>query len=197
MVSSSHVVSVTASSSGRGVLIHWPWCLHCCFSHVFSLCSSLATVTSEQHLLFSSLFFPHKCVITEVLLTPLIGLALFCGRSSLELAGNGSVRVGGSFWQLSTEATPVAPPPPVPCHTSPIPQEKGCMGDLGEGRSAGSERIRACAVVTTPLVYLSLPSNRGGKIWRNPSGYHLQSIILKLKLKNEYPESFDYSMYFL
>lgn len=67
----------------------------------------------------------------------------------------------------------------------------------GKGRAAGSEGIRACAVVTTPLVYFSLPSNGGGKIRRNPSGYHLKPIIFKVKLRNEYPESFHYFTYFL
>lgn len=39
----------------------------------------------------------------------LIGRALACGRSILELAGTGSVGHGGSFQQLLTEAAPVAP----------------------------------------------------------------------------------------
>jgi len=37
-----------------------------------------------------------------------MGLALASGRSVLELAGIGSAGHGGSFWQLLTEATPVA-----------------------------------------------------------------------------------------
>jgi len=39
-----------------------------------------------------------------------MGLALASGGSVLELAGTGSIGHTGSFWQLLTEATPVAPP---------------------------------------------------------------------------------------
>ena len=48
-----------------------------------------------------------------------MGLALARGGSILEPAGIGSVRHRGSFWQLLTEATPVATPLPKPCHANP------------------------------------------------------------------------------
>jgi len=50
-----------------------------------------------------------KYVITEVLPLSLICLALASGGSILELAGTGFIRHGGSFSQLPTEATPIAP----------------------------------------------------------------------------------------
>jgi len=37
-----------------------------------------------------------------------------------ELVGIGSVRHRGSFWQLLTEATSVAPLLPKPCHANPV-----------------------------------------------------------------------------
>jgi len=40
--------------------------------------------------------------------------------SVLELAGIGSVGHGGSFGQLLTESTPVAPPLSKPCHANPV-----------------------------------------------------------------------------
>jgi len=45
----------------------------------------------------------------KVLPLSLMGLALASSGSVLELAGTGSVRHGGSFWQLLTEATFIAP----------------------------------------------------------------------------------------
>jgi len=51
-----------------------------------------------------------KYVITEALPPLLMALALSSGGSLLEPAGIGSVRHRGSFQQLLTEATPVAPP---------------------------------------------------------------------------------------
>jgi len=48
-----------------------------------------------------------------------MGWALASGESVLEPAGTGSIRQGGSFWQLLTETTPVAPPLPKPCHANP------------------------------------------------------------------------------
>jgi len=49
-----------------------------------------------------------------------MGLALASGRSVLEPAGTHSVRHGGSFLQLLTEATTVAPSLPKPGHANPI-----------------------------------------------------------------------------
>ena len=48
-----------------------------------------------------------------------MGSALASDGSVLELVGIGSVRHGWSFWHLLTEATPVALPPPKPCHANP------------------------------------------------------------------------------
>jgi len=42
------------------------------------------------------------------------------GGSVVELAGVGSVGHRGRFWQLLTEATPVAPLLPKPCHSNPL-----------------------------------------------------------------------------
>jgi len=60
-------------------------------------------------------FFLLNYVIPEALPPLLMGLALASGGSILEPTGTGSVRHGGSFWELLTEATPVAPPLPKPC----------------------------------------------------------------------------------
>jgi len=60
-----------------------------------------------------------KYVITEALPPSLMGLALASSRSIVESAGTGSIRHGGSFWQLLTEATSAAPPLPKPCHANP------------------------------------------------------------------------------
>jgi len=75
---------------------------------------SLFTAISPQvffHLL--------KHVMTEVLPPLLIGLALASGGSTLVPAGTGFSRHRGSFWQLLTEATPIAPQLPKPCHANP------------------------------------------------------------------------------
>jgi len=50
-----------------------------------------------------------KYVIAEVLPPLLMGLALASSGSVFEPAGIGSIRHGGSFLQLLTEATPVSP----------------------------------------------------------------------------------------
>jgi len=61
--------------------------------------------------------FPRlKYVITEVLPPSPIGLVLASGGSISEPAGTGFIRHGGSFLQLLTEATPIAPLLPKPCH---------------------------------------------------------------------------------
>ena len=61
-----------------------------------------------------------KYVITEALPPSLMGSALASRRSILDPAGIGSIRHGGSFWHLLTEATLAAPPLPKPCHANPI-----------------------------------------------------------------------------
>ena len=61
-----------------------------------------------------------KCIILEVLPPTLMGSALASGGSTFEPAGIGSVGHRGRFWQLLTEATPVAPPLPKPCHANPV-----------------------------------------------------------------------------
>ena len=82
---------------------------------MFSL-RSLAAVSVPQQLFFSLL----KSVIPEALLPSLMGSALASSGSILEPAGIGSVGHEGNFQQLLTEATPVAPPPPKPCHADPV-----------------------------------------------------------------------------
>jgi len=76
--------------------------------------SSLSTAVFPQF--FSPLL---KYVVIEVLPPLLIGLALASGGSVLELAGTGFIRHGGSFSQLLTEVTPIAPLLPKHCHTLP------------------------------------------------------------------------------
>jgi len=49
----------------------------------------------------------------------LIGLALASDGSVLAPAGTGFIRDGGSFLQLLTEATLIAPLLPKPCHANP------------------------------------------------------------------------------
>ena len=81
-------------------------------------------VTPSSHCRF---FFPLlKHVIPEALPLSLMGSALASSRSILELAGIGSVRHGGSFWQVLTEATPLAPLLPKPCHANSI-QQVACL----------------------------------------------------------------------
>jgi len=83
--------------------------------------SSMTLVSAElflsYHLTPLSQLLPHcgffpllKYVITGVLPPSLIGLALASSESMLEPAGTGSVRHGGSFSQLPTEPTAIAPP---------------------------------------------------------------------------------------
>jgi len=68
----------------------------------------------------SSFFFLLlKYIIPKALPLSLIGLALSRGRSILEPDGSGFIRHGGSFSQLLTEATPIAPLLPKLCHTNP------------------------------------------------------------------------------
>jgi len=65
-------------------------------------------------------FLPFlNCVTTEVLPPLPIGLALASGRSVLEPASTGFNRHGGSFLQLLTEAAPIVPLLPKPCHANP------------------------------------------------------------------------------
>jgi len=78
--------------------------------------SSLCTAVSPQFRPPTPLL---KYVITETLPPSLIGLALVSSGSVLELAGTGFIRHRGSFLQLLTEATAIAPLLPKPCHTNP------------------------------------------------------------------------------
>ena len=75
--------------------------------------SSLSTTVSSQ------VFFPLlKYVIPEVLPPLLMGSALASGAFVLEPAGTGFIKHGGSFSQLLTEATPIAPLLPKSCHAN-------------------------------------------------------------------------------
>jgi len=100
--------------------------------HLLHPASSLSLVSAElflSHRLIplSLLPFHHrvfflpclKYVIPEALPPLLFGLALASGGSVLEPAGTGFIRHGGSFSQLLTEATPIAPPLSKPCHANP------------------------------------------------------------------------------
>jgi len=76
-------------------------------------------LTPLCRLLFHHRFFPLlNYVITEALPPSLMGWALASSGSVLEPAGTGSVGHGRSFLKLLTEATPVAPLLPKPCHTN-------------------------------------------------------------------------------
>jgi len=81
---------------------------------------------------FCSFFFPFLHMLPEVLPPSLIGLALASGGSVLEPAGTGFTRPGGSFLQLLTEATPMAPPLPKPCHAN--PHQRGNLQMLVTGK---------------------------------------------------------------
>jgi len=91
-------------------------------------------LTPLSGLLFHCRFFPLlKYVIPEVL-PPLLmglGLALASGGSVLEPAGTGFIRHEGSFSQLLTEATFIAPPLPKPCHVNPQQMHNGCLHFVG------------------------------------------------------------------
>lgn len=81
------------------LLLHWPWCVQSCSSHLFLLLFWAAIVPA---------LFPHiKCVIPEVLLWLLMDLAFVSGGSILELTGFSSVGHGGCFWHLLSDATSV------------------------------------------------------------------------------------------
>jgi len=76
-------------------------------------------------LLLHSSFSPLlNYVMPEVLPPSLMGLALASSGSVLDLAGTGSIKSGGSFWQLLAAATSVAPLLQIPCHANPIYSHK-------------------------------------------------------------------------
>jgi len=92
--------------------------------------SSAQTLGSAEVLLSHSLTplscccsLPLNYFIPEVLPPSLMGSALASDGSVLEPAGVGSIRYGGCFQQLLTEATPVAPLLPKPCHTNPVQRQ--------------------------------------------------------------------------
>lgn len=77
----------------------------CCLSTSTTLCDQKDAAVEPTS------FFSEKYTT----LTPfLIGPALVSDSSILELCGIGSAGHGGSFWQLHTETTPVAPMLPKP-----------------------------------------------------------------------------------
>ena len=95
------------------LLLHWPWCMQGCFSHVVSLLSSC----------FCAVFLPFlKYVITEVLPALLRGSPLASGGSVLKPAETVSVQHGGSSWCLLAEAATTAAPATktLPCKPSVI-----------------------------------------------------------------------------
>jgi len=92
------------------------------FSTDLGVCRAVSLTSSHFSLLTAipqQVFPLLKYVIIEALPPSLMRSALASGGSVLEPAGTGSIRHGGSFWQLLTEATPVAPLLPKPCHTNP------------------------------------------------------------------------------
>jgi len=127
-------------AAGRQPASPWsaPWAagepLLRCLEHLLpSFCTYLGvcrvvslTYSRSSHLsaLAQQVFFPIlKYVITEALPLSLMGSALASSRSILEPARTGSVGHGGSFSQFLTEATPVAPLLPKPCHANPIQEQ--------------------------------------------------------------------------
>lgn len=88
-------------------------------------CKSVPLTCFQSSLLWLQLvsaqcFFLLNFAITEVLALSVVGSDLAGGRSILELARGGPVRLGGSFWQLLLVADPVAPLFSQPCHTNPL-----------------------------------------------------------------------------
>jgi len=73
-----------------------------------SVCGVLTPLCGYKKVLHG-VFLLLNCVIPEALPPLLMGSALASGGSVLEPAGIGSILHGGNFWQLLTEATPVAP----------------------------------------------------------------------------------------
>jgi len=78
-------------------------------------------LTPLPRLLFSPrvFFFLFLNMLPQRLPPSPTGLALGSGGSVLEPAGTGFIRHEGSFSQLLTEATPIAPLLPKPCHANP------------------------------------------------------------------------------
>ncbi|GAB0206876.1 hypothetical protein GRJ2_003153200 [Grus japonensis] len=123
------LLKATLRAMGGGTLKHWDTHLAkaTCYVksqlvpfYVFEIPTSEVVYAQDARSLWAS----HNGVLLPLIPEVLIGLALASGGSILELAGIGSVRPRGSFWQLLTEATPVAPPPhiPKPCHANPTQQ---------------------------------------------------------------------------
>lgn len=94
------------SLCSAALLMYWPGCLQSGSSHVFSS-------------LWMQLFFPVLTMLSQSL--SLMGLTLANGVSVLEPAVVGSIRHGGSFHHLLTEAIPVATQSsPKSYHANPI-----------------------------------------------------------------------------
>lgn len=74
--------------------LHWPWGLQGGFSHIFSF---LSPFTLLQWIFLLNYVFPPLLMCSS------------SSRSHLEPPGIGSVRHGGSLWELLTEVTPVFP----------------------------------------------------------------------------------------
>lgn len=73
------------------LLLHWPWSLQNCFSHIFSLLPTAAVVLAHK------LFHLHDYVFTGTLPQSLMSLSLFSVRSILDqlvLALSGMRRTG-------------------------------------------------------------------------------------------------------
>ena len=85
------------------------------------LLSHILTPLSGCNCCCAVAFFPLlRYVIPEALPPSLMGSALASNRSVLEPAGIDFIGHRGSFQQLLTEATPVAPQLPRPCQANPI-----------------------------------------------------------------------------
>jgi len=86
-----------------------------------------------------------KYVITEVLPPSLTGLAFASGGSVLVPAGIGSIRKRGSFQQLLTEATLVAPPATQTHYNSQVLEREKRKTKI---RSRGKLPVGSCMALT-------------------------------------------------
>lgn len=110
------------------LLLSWLWCLQSCFSHIFSVLTSLAAIASPQQL------FLLKYVIPDILLPWLKVSGLASGI--LEPAGIVFARHGVSFHQLlKEEAIPVASLLPGPCRANPYTYEHHRSLNISKNKS--------------------------------------------------------------
>jgi len=115
------------------LLLHWPWCLQSCFSHLFSLLSP-AVIAIVQ-----GLFPILNYIITEVLPPSQIGPALIY----LGAGWHWLCQTLGNLLGASDRSDPCIPLLPKPCHTNPAQtitwrrHQNGCTSCLQPSRGHG------------------------------------------------------------